>query len=136
MAGFQPVLERAARQGGRPIVLNVNSFGGRIPLRGMSAYTASKFALAGFSEAIKPELADLGIHVAQVHPGAQALSQPILACAVRLALSALCCYIGLAWLVPLDRPDTGNGQTIPLQFLRGAECVRVNGPVDSSCIPR
>jgi short-subunit dehydrogenase len=54
----------------KPVVVNVNSFGGRIPLRNMSAYTASKFALAGFTDAIRPEFADLGIHVAHVHPGA------------------------------------------------------------------
>lgn len=59
----------AAARKGKPILLNVNSFGGRIPLRNMAAYTASKFALAGFTDAIRPEFADLGIHVAQVHPG-------------------------------------------------------------------
>lgn len=63
---------RAASSGdqrSRPVVVNVNSFGSRIPLRNMAAYTASKFALAGFTDAIRPEFADLGIHVAQVHPG-------------------------------------------------------------------
>lgn len=69
--GFQAALEKAAKQpNGKPVVVNVNSFGGRIPLRSMSAYSASKFALAGFTDCIRPELADLGIHVAQVHPGA------------------------------------------------------------------
>lgn len=50
-------------------IVNVNSFGGVIPLRGMSAYTASKFALAGWSEALRAELQPAGVHVAQVHPG-------------------------------------------------------------------
>merc|ERR1719316_998005 len=50
-------------------IVNVNSFGGVIPLRGMSAYTASKFALAGWSEALRTELEPAGVHVAQVHPG-------------------------------------------------------------------
>lgn len=50
-------------------IVNVNSFGGVIPLRGMSAYTSSKFALAGWSEAIRTELQPSGVHVAQVHPG-------------------------------------------------------------------
>ncbi len=68
LAGFQPALMAAAEKG-KPVLVNVNSFGGRIPLRNMAAYTASKFALAGFTDAIRPEFADLGIHVAQVHPG-------------------------------------------------------------------
>lgn len=59
-----PVLK--ARKG---MIINVNSFGGIIPLRGMSSYTASKFALAGWSEALRSELEPAGVHVAQVHPG-------------------------------------------------------------------
>jgi len=69
MAGFQPALMAAAARKQNAVLVNVNSFGGRIPLRNMAAYTASKFALAGFTDAIRPEFADLGIHVAQVHPG-------------------------------------------------------------------
>ena len=68
LPGFQPALIAAAKKG-KPVLVNVNSFGGRIPLRNMPAYTASKFALAGFTDAIRPEFADLGIHVSQVHPG-------------------------------------------------------------------
>lgn len=69
MAGFQPALMAAAARKQNAVLVNVNSFGGRIPLRNMAAYTASKFALAGFTDAIRPEFADLGIHVAHVHPG-------------------------------------------------------------------
>jgi len=65
-----PALEAAAKRGAKPVVAMVNSFAGRIPLRSMPAYTASKYALAGFTDAIRPELADVGIHVAQIHPGA------------------------------------------------------------------
>ena len=79
--GFQAALEKAAEQpGGKPVVVNVNSFGGRIPLRSMSAYSASKFALAGFTDCIRPEFADLGIHVAQVHPGGLPRRRLFLAC--------------------------------------------------------
>lgn len=62
---FLPALQ--AGSGGA--VINVNSFGGVIPLRGMSAYTASKYALYGMSEALRTELAPKGVHVGQVHPG-------------------------------------------------------------------
>jgi len=65
-AGFVPALEAAAKRGAKPVVAMVNSFAGRIPLRSMPAYTASKYALAGFTDAIRPELADVGIHVAQI----------------------------------------------------------------------
>lgn len=68
--GFQPALEAAAQRGARPVLANVNSFVGRIPARQMPAYTASKFALAGWTDAIRPEFQDLGIHVAQINPGA------------------------------------------------------------------
>jgi len=61
---FLPLLKAS-----RGTIVNVNSFGGLIPLRGMSAYTSSKFALAGWSEAIRTELQPSGVHVAQVHPG-------------------------------------------------------------------
>lgn len=63
----------AAKKGMKPVLVNVNSFGGRIPLRSMPAYTASKYALAGFTDAIRPDFADQGIHVAQVHPGISAM---------------------------------------------------------------
>ncbi|KAK9835233.1 hypothetical protein WJX81_007664 [Elliptochloris bilobata] len=67
--GFQPALVAAAQRGAKPVLANVNSFVGKIPARQMPAYTASKFALAGWTDSIRPELADLGIHVAQIYPG-------------------------------------------------------------------
>lgn len=53
----------------RGSIVCVNSFGGVMPLRNMTAYTASKYALAGFTDALRYELAPKGVHVAQVHPG-------------------------------------------------------------------
>lgn len=50
-------------------IVCVNSFGGVMPLRNMTAYTASKYALAGFADALRYELKEKGVHVAQVHPG-------------------------------------------------------------------
>ena len=58
----------------RGAIVNVNSFGGKIPLKGMSAYTATKFALDGFSQSLALEVAADGVHVAQVHPGVIASS--------------------------------------------------------------
>lgn len=50
-------------------VVNVASVAGRVALAGVSAYCASKFALAGWSEAIHFELKGKGIQVAVVEPG-------------------------------------------------------------------
>ncbi len=47
----------------------VSSVLGRISRPNMSAYSASKFALCGFSEAIAYELADQGVSVTCINPG-------------------------------------------------------------------
>ena len=51
-------------------VLNLTSIGGVASVGGFSAYCASKFALEGWSEALRDEVAPLGIHVTIVEPGA------------------------------------------------------------------
>lgn len=66
---FVGPLAQAAQENGSATLAFVNSFGGRMPLRNMPAYTASKFALAGFVDSIRPELSDSGIQIAQIHPG-------------------------------------------------------------------
>lgn len=50
-------------------VVNVASVAGRVPVAGNAAYTASKFALVGWSEAIRSELERDGITVSLVEPG-------------------------------------------------------------------
>jgi len=55
------------RGGGR--IVNISSIGGKIAVPHMAPYTASKFALAGFSDAIRAELARENIHVTTVTPG-------------------------------------------------------------------
>ncbi|RYF60828.1 MAG: SDR family NAD(P)-dependent oxidoreductase [Comamonadaceae bacterium] len=50
-------------------IVNVSSLFGLIAPPGQSAYAASKFALRGFSEALRHELADEGVGVTTVHPG-------------------------------------------------------------------
>ncbi len=55
------------RGGGR--IVNIASIGGKIALPHMAAYTASKFALAGFSRAVASELAKHKIFVTTVYPG-------------------------------------------------------------------
>jgi uncharacterized protein len=50
-------------------VVNISSVAGRLPVRGSSAYNASKFALAGWSEALHMELRGDGVCVSIVEPG-------------------------------------------------------------------
>lgn len=63
---FLPVLaERARAQ-----IINVGSTFGSLGFPGFSVYSASKFAVRGFSEALRRELADTGIRVQYVAPRA------------------------------------------------------------------
>jgi short-subunit dehydrogenase len=57
------------RQGRNPQLVNVSSVVGRRAMPGISEYSASKFALTGWSEGVRPELRRLGIHVLVVSPG-------------------------------------------------------------------
>ncbi|MBW4701191.1 SDR family oxidoreductase [Micromonospora sp. RL09-050-HVF-A] len=50
-------------------LVNVSSLFGLIAPAGQTAYAASKFALRGFTEALRHELAEDGIGVTSVHPG-------------------------------------------------------------------
>ena len=57
---------RAQRSGA---IVNMSSLGGQLSFAGFSAYSASKFALEGASEALAQELAPFGIKVLIVEPG-------------------------------------------------------------------
>jgi short-subunit dehydrogenase len=57
------------RQGTNPMLVNVGSVLGRRGLPGCAEYCASKFALSGWSESLRPELARYGVHVLLVTPG-------------------------------------------------------------------
>ena len=62
---FLPLL----KQGTTPAIVNISSVVGRRALPARCLYSASKFAVAGFSEAIRAELAKDGIDVVVVNPG-------------------------------------------------------------------
>jgi short-subunit dehydrogenase len=55
--------------GSDPVLLFVNSVAGRRAIPSRSEYSASKFALMGFSEALRAELSKDGIAVTVVNPG-------------------------------------------------------------------
>ena len=58
---------RARRSGA---IVQVSSMGGQMSFAGFSAYSATKFALEGMSEALADEVRPLGIKVLIVEPGA------------------------------------------------------------------
>ena len=54
---------------GSGAIVNVGSFGGKVPLPNMTAYCASKYAVTGLTETLRLELEPQGITVCAVHPG-------------------------------------------------------------------
>lgn len=52
-----------------PMIVNISSLSGRRGVPDRTEYCASKFALTGFSESLRSELAPEGIDVLTVHPG-------------------------------------------------------------------
>ena len=68
IAVTQAALPTLRAQGSGAIV-NISSLGGQLSFAGFSAYSATKFALEGASEALAREVAPLGIKVLIVEPG-------------------------------------------------------------------
>jgi NAD(P)-dependent dehydrogenase (short-subunit alcohol dehydrogenase family) len=62
------IIPEMRRVGGGRIV-NISSIGGKVAVPHMAPYSASKFALTGFSDAIRTELARDNIYVTTVTPG-------------------------------------------------------------------
>ncbi|MGH9741289.1 MAG: SDR family NAD(P)-dependent oxidoreductase [Candidatus Acidiferrum sp.] len=62
---FLPILKRQSRAH----IVNLSSVFGIIAPEGQSAYSASKFAVRGFTESVRHELAGTSVFVSCVHPG-------------------------------------------------------------------
>jgi NAD(P)-dependent dehydrogenase (short-subunit alcohol dehydrogenase family) len=69
------ILPLLRRQGGGRIV-NISSIGGKVSVPHMLSYSASKFALTGWSEGLRAELAREGILVTTVCPGLMRTGSP------------------------------------------------------------
>lgn len=59
----------AMRRRGSGRIVNVSSVGGKIPVPHMLPYSASKFALGGWSAGLRAELQQDGVYVTSVFPG-------------------------------------------------------------------
>lgn len=57
------------RTQGHGRIINISSISGRIGFPGLSAYTASKHALEGYSESLRLEVKPFGIDVSLIEPG-------------------------------------------------------------------
>lgn len=62
---FLPIL----KQQKKAYIVNLSSVFGMIAPPGQAAYAASKFAVRGFTEALRHELAGTSVQVSSVHPG-------------------------------------------------------------------
>ncbi len=62
---FLPMLKK----GNKPAIVNISSIAGKRGIPARSEYSASKFAVQGFSEALRAELAKDGVDVIVVCPG-------------------------------------------------------------------
>jgi short-subunit dehydrogenase len=62
---FLPLL----KQGNKPAIVNISSIAGKRGIPARSEYSASKFAVQGFSEALRAELAKDGVDVLVICPG-------------------------------------------------------------------
>ena len=66
----------AMRRRGFGRIVNISSIGGRIAVPHLAPYSASKFALAGLSDALRAELNQYGIRVTSVYPGLMRTGSP------------------------------------------------------------
>ncbi len=66
----------AMRRRGFGRIVNISSIGGRVAVPHLAPYCASKFALAGLSDAIRAELSQYGIRVTTVYPGLMRTGSP------------------------------------------------------------
>jgi short-subunit dehydrogenase len=62
---FLPILKQQKKS----YIVNLSSVFGMIAPPGQAAYAASKFAVRGFTEALRHELAGTSVQVSSVHPG-------------------------------------------------------------------
>jgi NAD(P)-dependent dehydrogenase (short-subunit alcohol dehydrogenase family) len=103
---IRAVLPHMRAQGSGAIV-NLTSMGGRFSFAGVGAYSATKFALEGLSEALALEVAPFGIKVLIAEPGAFRTG---FAGGSLQQSSALPAYAGITGAVRADLPASDGSQ--------------------------
>ncbi len=68
--GTKIIVPIIRRQGEGGHVVNTSSMAGMVPLPGLAAYSTAKYAVRGFSESLRIQLAPQGIGVSCLFPGA------------------------------------------------------------------
>jgi len=68
--GSKIIVPIIQRQGEGGHVVNTASMAGMVPLPGMAAYSTAKYAVRGFTESLRMQLAPEGIGVSCLYPGA------------------------------------------------------------------
>lgn len=87
-----------AKRSGR--IINVSSVGGMMAMPTMGLYSASKFALEGFSEALYYEMRPWGVHVSLLQPGfirSESFKNVYISQAARDAIDAKQSYANYYW---------------------------------------
>jgi NAD(P)-dependent dehydrogenase (short-subunit alcohol dehydrogenase family) len=86
----------AMRAQGRGRIINISSIGGKLATPMGGWYHASKFALEGYSDALRNEVAQFGIDVVVIEPGGVASEWAGIASEEALRYSGTGAYAGLA----------------------------------------
>jgi len=129
---------RARRRG---TILNVSSIAGRLAMPGSGYYSATKFAIEGMSDALRKEVAPLGIRVVVVDPGA--FRTDFAGRSLQQAKAAIADYADTAGPRRKENDHTDGTQpgdparaahalinvveakTAPFRFLLGSDAVRI-----------
>jgi len=115
--GMKAVIDPMTKAGGGSIV-NISSIEGFTGAAGLSAYSASKFAVRGMTKAAAQELAEFGIRVNSVHPGGVMTS---------MALSAAGAFGDLG-----SRTGKLSTHVDPADFLKSMPIPRFAEPIEIS----
>ena len=69
VAGLMPLLKISSEKGNSPFIMTISGVVAEAPMAGLAAYSASKTALYGFTQAASRELRREGIRVIDARPG-------------------------------------------------------------------
>ena len=88
-------------------IFNTSSLGGYAASAGFAFYAASKFAVEGYSDALKQEVASLGIEVMVLEPGS--FRTLFAGASMRLTASEIAAYVGTPIDITRRRIEERNG---------------------------